>query len=81
MEIMRKIWPASFKTEKGNVSALVIKLLIFAAICALSGVLLGVLCGVPYVGVVLAVLCGCGALYGLGGIVLTVLYYTQVLKN
>ena len=80
MEIMRKVWPVPFTIKKGDVEAFVIKLAVFALICAVFGVLMGVLCTVPYVGVVLAILCGFVELYGLAGIVLCILHFTGVLK-
>ncbi len=80
MDFMRKMWPVPFTIKKGDVESFVMKLVVFALICAVFGVLMGVLCGVPYVGIVLAILCGFVELYGLAGITLCILQFTGVLK-
>ena len=80
MEFLKKVWPTPFKIEKKNVSSFVVQLIIFAVVCLVFGILMGVLAHIPYVGIIFSILGSLCELYCTGGIVLCILKFTGVLK-
>ena len=80
MDFLKKLWPTPFKIEKKIVASFVIQLIIFVVICAVIGVLIGVLSHIPIVGIIFWILGSLMEIYGLVGIVLSILVFTGVLE-
>ena len=80
MDMLKKLWPTPFKIEKGNLASFIIQLIIFVVICAVVGVLIGVLSTVPVIGVIFWILGSLMELYSIIGIVLCVLVFLDVVK-
>ena len=79
METLKKIFPFSF-TEKKDVAALIINILIQLVVGIGAGVLIGILARIPIVGIVVGLVGGLVDLYVLAGIVVSILDYCKVLK-
>ena len=80
MNTLKKLWPTPFKIEKGNLASFIIQLIIFVVICAVVGVLIGVLSSIPIIGVIFWILGSLMELYSIIGIVLCVLVFLDVVK-
>jgi len=80
MEMLKKYWPTPFKIKEKDVKSFVIQLLIFVVICAVIGWLIGVLAGIPIIGIVFSIVGALFELYGLVGIILCVLQFLGILK-
>lgn len=80
MNTLKKLWPTPFKIEKGNLASFIIQLIIFVVICAVVGVLIGVLSSIPVIGVIFWILGSLMELYSIIGIVLCVLVFLDVVK-
>jgi len=82
MESLKKLWPLPFKVEKGDVSSFVINLIIFIVICAVGGLVIGVLGALlPILGIVWWIIGSLLDLYGLVGIILCIVrFVTDELK-
>ena len=80
MDILRKYWPTPFKVQKGDIASLIIQLLIFIVICAVIGWLIGLLAGIPVIGIVFSLVGALFEIYGLVGIVLCVLKFLDIVK-
>ena len=80
MDLLKTIWPTPFKIERKNLSSFLIQLIIFIVVCAVVGVLIGVLSAVPILGVIFWILGSLLELYSLVGIVLCVLVFLDVIK-
>lgn len=75
MNLIKTLWPTPFRVKKGDVVSMVIQLVIFLVICALAGVVLGFLDGLPLVGFVFSILGWFMGIYSLVGIILCVLKF------
>ena len=75
MDFLKKLWPTPFKIEEKNVTSLVIQLIIFLVICAVAGWLIGILAGIPIVGIIFSILGSLMEIYSLVGIILCVLKF------
>ena len=80
MDLMRKLWPTPFKIKAKDVVSFVVQLIIFIVVCAVGGILIGLLAGIPIVGIIFSILGGLLDLYGLIGIVLCVLVFLDIVK-
>lgn len=80
MDLVKKLWPTPFKIRPKDVMSFVIQLIIFIVVCAVGGILIGLLAGIPIVGIIFSILGGLLDLYGLIGIVLCVLVFLDVVK-
>lgn len=78
MDILKMIFPFSFKAKDSN--GLVIAILVYVVIAVIGAILLGLLSKIPFVGIVFGVLGGVVDLYAVAGIVFAVLDYFKVLK-
>lgn len=78
MDILKMIFPFSFKAKDSN--GLVVAILIYVVIAVIGAILLGLLSKIPFVGIVFGVLGGVVDLYAVAGIVFAVLDYFKVLK-
>ena len=79
MEMLKKIFPYSFK-EKKDIAALIINILIQLVINIVVGVVVGVLALIPVVQIIAGLVGGLVGLYFFAGIVISILDYCKVLK-
>jgi len=75
MDFLRKVWPTPFKVREKDVVSLIVQLVIFVVIVAVVGWLLGVLAGIPLLGIIFGVLGSLIELYNAVGIVLCILKF------
>lgn len=75
MDILRKYWPTPFKIQKGDLASFLIQLIIFIVVCAIGGVLIGVLAAIPVVNIIAWILGLLLDIYSVVGIVLCVLKF------
>lgn len=80
MDFLKKLWPTPFKIEKGNVGSLIVQLIIFIVICAVVGWLIGILAALPIIGIVFSLVGSLMEIYGLVGIVLSVLKFIGIVE-
>ena len=80
MDLLKKIWPTPFKIEKKNLTSFLVQLIIFVVICAVVGVLFGVLGAIPILGIIFWILGSLLEIYSIVGIVLCVLVFLDVIK-
>ena len=80
MDILKKIFPLSFRFT-GSVSNLVIGVIIYLAVSAVLGVLLGFVGQLPLMKLVADLTSSLAGLYSTGGIVIMFLYHFNVLKD
>ena len=80
MDYLKMIWPTPFKVQEKNVVSLVFQLVIFLVICAVGGLLIGLLARLPIVGFIFVILGGLLDIYGLVGIILAVLKFLGMVK-
>ena len=80
MDFLKKVWPTPFKIKDKDVVSFLVQLIIFIVICAVVGVLIGILAKLPIIGIVFSLVGGVVELYGLIGIVLCVLKFLGLVK-
>lgn len=80
MDLLKKIWPTPFKIKEKDVQSFLVQLIIFIVVCAVVGILIGVLAKIPLVGVIFSIVGAVVELYGLVGIILCILQFFGVLK-
>ena len=79
MDKAKKIFPLSFRGA--SLKDMVIGILIYMAINVVSGLVLGLLNGIPLIGMVFTLVAWLISFYTLGGIVFTVLNYVGGLSK
>ena len=79
MDSLKKIFPYSFKAKKG-LGDLIINILIYIVVGAIAGFLIGILKGIPVIGLLAGLVCGLIDLYVVVGAIISVLDYLKVLK-
>ncbi|CDC64343.1 unknown [Clostridium sp. CAG:448] len=79
LEQLQKLWPIPFKVEKGNLTNFIVTLIIFIVVCAVFGILIGVLSSIPVLGIIFMIVGSLVNLYGLVGIVLCILRFCGVI--
>lgn len=80
MAMLHSLWPMVFKIEKGNVGSFIVRLLLFAAVCAVVGWLIGLLSGIFLIGLIFKLLGALLELYSTVGIVLCILVFVGVIS-
>ena len=80
LDYLKMIWPTPFKVQEKDVVSLVIQLVIFLVLCAVGGLLIGLLAGLPIVGFIFAIAGSLLDIYGLVGIILAVLKFLGMVK-
>lgn len=80
MDTLRKFWPTPFKIKEKDLASFLIQLIIFVVVCAVVGVLFGVLGGIPILGVIFWVLGSLLEIYSIVGIVLCILIFLGIVK-
>lgn len=78
MDILKKVFPLSFKVE--DLKAFVIALVVYVLVDIICGVVIGLLVKIPVIGVIFSILGSVIGLYALVGIVLAILAYLKVIK-
>lgn len=78
MDFLKMLWPTPFKIRPKDTMSFVIQLVIFIVVCAVGGLLIGLLAGIPVAGIIFCILGGLFDLYGLIGIILCVLVFLDV---
>lgn len=79
MDMLKKIFPFSFK-EKKDVAALIINILLYLVGDIVAGAVIGLLASIPVIGIVFSLVGSLVGLYCLAGLVLSCLDYFKVLK-
>ena len=79
MDFLKKVWPTPFKIEKGNLSSFLVRLILLVVVCAVIGILIGVLAKIPVVGILFGLVGSLVELYSIVGVVLCFLVYFDVL--
>ena len=80
MDMLKKFWPTPFKIKEKDIASFLIQLLIFIVVCAIVGWLIGVLAGIPVLGLIFKLLGALIEIYGFVGIVLCVLKFLGIVK-
>ena len=80
MDILKKVFPFAFNCKKGDVAGLVIAILIFLVIGVIGGFIIGLCAHIPVVNILCGIAGALVDLYAVGGIVLALLTYFEVLK-
>lgn len=80
MDFLKTVWPTPFKIERKNLVSFLIQLIIFVVICAVVGVLFGVLGAIPILGIIFWILGSLLEIYSIVGIVLCILVFLDVIK-
>lgn len=75
MNLIKKVWPTPFKIKEKDVTSFVVQLVIFVVICALIGWAIGILAGIPILGILFSIVGALVEIYGLVGIILCVLKF------
>lgn len=78
MDFLKKLWPTTFKVEKGNVASFIIQLVIFIVVCAVVGWLIALFAKIPVIGIVASLAGTLVEIYGLVGIVLCILNFIGI---
>ncbi len=77
MDSIKPFFPLNNKVQKGNVSSLVITILIYFAVCVVCGVIIGLINMIPFVGILTSIIGALVGLYSLAGIVLAIVAFVQ----
>ena len=80
MDFIKSLWPTPFKIERKNPVSFVIQLIIFLVICAVVGILIGVLSSIPIVGVIFWIVGSLMEIYSIVGVILCILVFLDVIK-
>lgn len=80
MDMLKKLWPTPFKIERKNLTSFLVQLIIFIVVCAVVGVLIGVLSSIPILGIIFWIVGSLLEIYSIVGVVLCVLVFLDVIK-
>ncbi len=76
MDSLKKLWPTPFSIKKGDLGSFLVQLVIFIVICAVGGLIIGLLGKIlPILGFVWWIVGGLLDVYGVVGLVLSVLKF------
>ena len=78
MDIFKKIFHFSFNSK--DVTNLIIALIFYIIVCGICGAIIGFLAKIPILGIVFSLLGSVLGIYGLIGIVLSVLTFIKVIE-
>jgi len=78
MDFLKLIFPFSFKSK--DLTAFIIALVFYVIVCGICGAIIGFLAGIPIVGIIFSLLGSVLGLYGLIGIILSVLVFVKVIE-
>lgn len=80
MDILKKVFPFSFKFKAKETEPFIIALIIYVVLAVVGGLVLGLLSSIPVVGILVGIVGGLLDLYALIGIVLAILVFVDVVK-
>ena len=80
MDLLKAIWPLSFKVQEKDVTSLVVQLIVLIVACAIAALAISLLVWIPIIGWIIGAVGGLVSLYCVIGIVLCVLQFCGVLK-
>ena len=80
MDMLKTLWPFSFKVKEKDTTSLVVQLIILIVACAIAVVAIGILAKLPIIGWIIGIVGGLVGLYCLVGIVLCILQFCGMLK-
>ena len=80
MDMLKTLWPFSFKVKEKDVTSLVVQLIVLIVACAIACVAIGLLVRIPIIGWIIGIVGSLIGLYCLIGIVLCVLQFCGMLK-
>ena len=80
MDMLKTLWPFSFKVKEKDVTSLVVQLIVLIVACAIAGVAIGLLMWIPIIGWIIGIVGSLVGLYCVIGIVLCILQFCAVLK-
>ncbi len=75
MNLIKKVWPTPFKIKEKDLTSFVVQLIIFIVICAVVGFLIGILAGIPIIGILFSLVGAVVEIYGLVGIIICILKF------
>lgn len=78
MDIFKKIFHFSFNSK--DVTNLIIALIFYIIVCGICGAIIGFLAKIPILGIVFSLLGSVLGIYGLIGIVLSVITFIKVIE-
>lgn len=79
MDILKKIFPYSFKAKK-DIGALIVNIIIYLVFDVVAGVIIGLLSGLPLIGWAFGLVGSLLGLYVTVGLILSILDYFKVIK-
>ena len=79
MDTLKKLFPISFKYA-GDITQLIIGILIYVVGGAIAGAVIGLLSAIPVIGLVFSLVGSLLGIYCLAGIVIEVLLFAKILK-
>jgi len=77
MNKLLRYFPLSASVQAGDVKSLILSLVLYLVACAVLGVLQTILGWIPLVGILVRIVCYVLGLYGVAGMVLSVLKFLQ----
>ena len=80
MDLLKKIWPTTFKVKEHDAASFILQLIAFVVVTAIIGVVIGILAAIPVIRIIVSAVGGLLGLYTLIGIVLCVVNFFGVLK-
>ena len=80
MDLLKTLWPFSFKVKEKDVTSLIVQLIVLIVVCAIAVVAIGILAKLPIIGWIVGIVGSLVGLYCLVGIVLCILQYCGMLK-
>lgn len=80
MNFLKTFWPTPFKIKEKDFGSFVIQLIIFIVICAVVGFLIGLLSGLPIIGIIFSLIGALLEAYSFIGIVLCILKVLGLVK-
>lgn len=80
MDMLRKLWPTPFKIEEKDAVSFIVQLIVFVAVCAVVGFLIGIFAKLPIIGILFGIAGAAFEVYGFIGIILCVLKFLGLVK-
>jgi len=79
MDLLKKLFPFSF-SEKKDIAALIITIIIYVVVGAIFAALIGLLANINILNFIMGIVGSLAEIYVTAGIVLSILHYIKVLK-
>lgn len=78
MDMLKKFFPNAFKASE--LKSFIIALIIYVLIDVVCGTVIGLLAGIPLIGIIFSLAGAVVGLYALVGVVLSILVFVKVIK-